>query len=288
VTTTVAAATLRPMTPADRDLDAALRLSQEVGWPYRREDWRVALALGQGFLAESENRILASALWWSYGDGFATCGTIIVSPDMQGRGVGRLLMDTLLAATKDRSVLLNATLEGLRLYEAFGFRDVGAVHQHQGPTPMETARTPLSGHDRLVRPARPDDGPAILRIDENAFGTERARLIAEFDRIGAVAVIERDGEAQGFAMCRPFGLGHAIGPIIARSASDAQSLIRHFLRAKADAFLRVDIPNDSGLGDWLTAQGLPNVGTVTTMIRGIRPPAVGPERIYGLASQSFG
>lgn len=276
------------MTPADRDLDGVLLLSQAVRWPYRREDWRVALALGQGVLVESEDRILASALWWSYGDAFATCGSIIVSPDMQGRGVGRLLMDTLLTANKDRCVLLNATLEGLRLYEAFGFRSVGAVHQHQGPTPVEAARTSLSGHDRHVRPARPDDGPAILRIDENAFGAERTRLIAEFDRIGDAAVIERDGEAQGFAMCRPFGLGHAIGPIIARSGSDAQSLIRHFLRAKAGDFLRVDIPHDSGLGDWLTAQGLANVGTVTTMVRGIPPLTTGPERIFGLASQSFG
>jgi predicted N-acetyltransferase YhbS len=288
VTTTVAAATLRPMTPTDRDLDGALRLSQAVRWPYRREDWRVALALGQGVLVESEGRILASALWWSYGDAFATCGTIIVSPDMQGQGLGRLLMDTLLTANKNRCVLLNATLEGLRLYEAFGFRSVGAVHQHQGPTPMEAARTPLSDHDRHVRPAQADDFPAIRRIDENAFGAERAILIAAFDRIGDAAVIERDGEVQGFAMCRPFGLGHAIGPIIARSAGDAESLIRHFLRAKSGDFLRVDIPNDSGLDDWLTAQGLPNVGTVTTMIRGNGPPAVGPERIFGLASQSFG
>ncbi len=288
MTATVAAATLRPMTPADRDLDGALLLSQAVRWPYRREDWRVALALGQGLLLESGDRILASALWWVHGGGFATCGTIIVSPDIQGRGIGRLLMDTLLAANKDRCVLLNATQEGLRLYEAFGFRSVGVVHQHQGLMPMDAARISPSGHDRRVRAARPDDFPAILRIDENAFGAERTRLIAEFDRVGSSAVIDRDGQVQGFAMCRPFGLGHAIGPIVARSASDAQSLVRHFLRANAGMFLRVDIPNDGGLGDWLTAQGLPNVGTVTTMIRGNRPPAAGPERIFGLASQSFG
>jgi GNAT superfamily N-acetyltransferase len=279
---------LRPMTAADRDLDGALLLSQAVRWPYRRDDWSVALALGQGVLVEADGRIMASALWWPYGDGFATCGTIIVSPDMQGRGLGRILMENLLTANSGRCILLNSTQEGHRLYESFGFRNSGSVHQHQAQTPMEAAQTPLSGNDSRVRAARPDDMPAILCIDENAFGAERTKLIAEFDRIGIAAVIERKGAVQGFAMCRPFGLGQAIGPIIARSAGDAQSLIRYFLRAKAGEFLRVDITGDSGLGDWLTAQGLPEVGNVTTMIRGMRPPVTGPERIHGLASQSFG
>jgi hypothetical protein len=44
--------------------------------------------------------------------------------------------------------------------------------------------------------------------------------------------------------------------------------------------------------DWSVAlgpgQGVPDVGTVTTLVRGTRPPVSGPERIHGLASQSFG
>jgi GNAT superfamily N-acetyltransferase len=141
------------MTAADRDLDGALLLSQAVRWPYRRDDWSVALALGHGVLVEADGRIMASALWWPYGDGFATCGIIIVSPDMQGRGLGRILMESLLTANSDRCILLNSTQEGHRLYEAFGFRDAGTVHQHQAQTPMEAAQTPLSGNDSRVRAA---------------------------------------------------------------------------------------------------------------------------------------
>jgi predicted N-acetyltransferase YhbS len=278
--------TLRTMTTAD--LDGALPLSQEVRWPYRLEDWSVAFGLGKGVLAVAGGRIVASALWWPYGDGFATCGIIIVSPAMQGRGIGRMLMDRLLAENGGRSILLNSTTEGRRLYEAFGFRDVGTVHQHQAWIPADTIWAPSAGNDGRVRPARPDDMPTILRLDENAFGAKRTKLIAEFLRIGTAAVIERSGAVQGFAICRPFGLGQAIGPVISRSAEDARSLIRHLLHAKAGEFLRIDIGGESGLGDWLTAQGLPEVGAVTTMVRGRRPAATGPDRIYGLASQSFG
>ena len=87
---------VRPMTGADRDLDGALALSQAVSWPYRKDDWRVALELGHGLLAEADGAIVASILWWPYGDAFATCGIIIVSPAMQGRGLGRTLMEQML------------------------------------------------------------------------------------------------------------------------------------------------------------------------------------------------
>lgn len=277
---------LRAMTAAD--LDGALPLSQAVGWPYRREDWSVALGLGHGVLAVAGGRIVASALWWPYGDGLATCGIVIVSPSMQGRGLGRRLMDHLLAANGDRGILLNSTEEGRRLYESFGFRSVGTVRQHQAQIAADTILTPPSHDDGRIRAARLDDLLTMLSIDESAFGARRTKLITEFLRIGSAAVIERNGTVQGFAICRPFGLGHAVGPVVARSTEDARSLIRHFLQAKAGEFLRIDIDGESGLGDWLTAQGLPEVGAVTTMVRGTRPPASGPERIHGLASQSFG
>jgi hypothetical protein len=113
-------------------------------------------------------------------------------------------------------------------------------------------------------------------------------MIREFLRFGSAAVIECDGSLQGYAICRPFGLGQVIGPVVASEVAEAKALIGHFLTANAGQSLRIDVGGDSGLGDWLTAQGLPEVGQVTTMIRGQRPPVSGPERIFALASQSFG
>jgi hypothetical protein len=128
----------------------------------------------------------------------------------------------------------------------------------------------------------------MIEIDRHAFGADRTRLIEEFNRIGTAAVIDRGGIIQGFAMCRPFGRGYAVGPIIARTAYDAQLLIRYFINEKAGEFLRVDVTGDAGLGDWLTEQGLPDMGTEILMIRGQRPPVSGQERVFGLASRSFG
>ena len=35
---------------ATEHLESALQLSQEMSWPYRLEDWALALELGQGFV----------------------------------------------------------------------------------------------------------------------------------------------------------------------------------------------------------------------------------------------
>jgi GNAT superfamily N-acetyltransferase len=274
--------TLRPMTAAAPDLEAALRLSRSAGWAYRLEDWQVAVSLGHGVLAEEDGKVIGSALWWPYGDAFATCGAIIVAPEAQGHGLGRKLLAGLLEAAGARAVLLNSTAEGIRLYQSFGFAVTGTVHQHLARAPADPApaRQP-------VRAACAEDLPAILQMDQRALGAGRQRMIEEFALTGRLAVIER-GDLQAYAICRPFGLGQVIGPVVAGGVEDAQALIGHFLTANAGQVLRVDIPGDSGLGPWLTAQGLPEVGQVTTMIRGRRPAIPGPERIFALASQSFG
>ena len=47
-----AASQLELMKFEPRHVPGALRLSQEMAWPYRREDWEVAAALGQGLVLE--------------------------------------------------------------------------------------------------------------------------------------------------------------------------------------------------------------------------------------------
>lgn len=39
-----------------RHVPGALKLSQEMAWPYRREDWEFALAVGQGLVLERDRK----------------------------------------------------------------------------------------------------------------------------------------------------------------------------------------------------------------------------------------
>ena len=46
-----------------------------------------------------------------------------------------------------------------------------------------------------------------------------------------------------------------IGPVIAPDALRAQALISHWLALNEGMFVRVDLPSDSGLSDWLDEPG---------------------------------
>ena len=95
--------------------------SAAVGWPHRREDWEFALALGQGFTLSADDEVVGVGLWWGFGPGHATLGTIIVAPDRQGQGIGKLLTERLIAATDGRTLGLVATPQGEPLYARYGF-----------------------------------------------------------------------------------------------------------------------------------------------------------------------
>ncbi len=86
--------TLREMTAAD--LPACHGLSQAVSWSHRLEDWQLAFHCGKGWVAESAGQVLGSAIYWPWGNDSSTLGLVIVSPDCQGRGVGKALLKTLI------------------------------------------------------------------------------------------------------------------------------------------------------------------------------------------------
>ena len=114
------------------DLPAARALSAAQGWPHREEDWRFVLGLGEGVAAEHDGQLAGTALGWRYGPGFATLGLVIVSEAARGRGIGRALTTAVLDGLGSRTVLLNATSDGMPLYRSLGFVPGREVRQLQG------------------------------------------------------------------------------------------------------------------------------------------------------------
>ena len=114
------------------DLAAAQALSAELRWPHRLEDWRFALTYGAGVVAERDGDIVGAALRLLWGTDRATLGLVLVSPALQGHGIGRRLMTALLKDTGRRNVLLHATAGGQVLYEGLGLRSVGEIASIRG------------------------------------------------------------------------------------------------------------------------------------------------------------
>lgn len=280
-----AAVGLTDAIPLTRDhLPQALALSQAVQWPYRAEDWAFALDLGRGFGVELDGRLVGTALWWPYGDDFATTGMIIVAQDAQRRGIGARLMDALLADAAGRRVILNSTDEGQALYRKRGFAPFDSVIQHQA----------VLGHAPAIDPAVPlraataDDRAALLALDEAGAGMERTALFDALFALGDVLVVERDGAVAGYGCVRRWGRGHVVGPVVARSDADARALIAALAARHVGDFVRIDVFRSGGLSPWLESLGLPQVGEVLCMALGAPPQARDGVALYALSNQSLG
>jgi predicted GNAT family N-acyltransferase len=263
-------------------LGDALKLSQEMSWPYRFEDWDFALQLGHGYALQRAGAVIGTAAWWPYGEAHASAGMIIVAKAAQGRGYGARLMDALLASAHPRTIVLNSTAEGMMLYQRRGFVPVGVIHQHQGIPSHEAPRS------CLVRSMAASDLEAITRLDRQATGWERRPLLDRLIQSGDGYVLQRDGVLRGYGISRRFGRGHVIGPVVAERPTDARALIEAALARLGRAFVRIDTPASSQLGEWLEGIGLQQVGDATTMVLGAPAPSTGPGRTFAIANQSFG
>jgi GNAT superfamily N-acetyltransferase len=272
-------------------LPAATGLSSALGWPYRLEDWRFAYALGSGFAVEADGKLVATALWWPQGETHACLGMIIVSPELQGRGIGRLLMDRLLQATEGRTLMLNSTQQGLKLYSQLGFEAHGRVYQHQAvfETPM-----PDRHHAGDARPMLATDEQQVRALDAQATGLDRRALLDALFSVATVTVLDRGQGPCAYACARPFGRGVVIGPVVASgpsSAADAKALISRIAGTFQHQFLRLDVTEESGLSPWLSTMGLPCVDQAVPMTRGpVADPSTSAAsaRLFALSNQSFG
>jgi predicted N-acetyltransferase YhbS len=251
----------------DDDIAAAHALTVGLKWPHRAEDWQFAARAGAGFVAMETGKVVGTALYWTYGDDRASLGMVIVAPARQGLGIGRKLMERVLAALDGRVTFLHATLAGQPLYEKLGFRAAGMLDQHQG-TAFQPPLMALPPGERL-RPLGANDTARLIELASRACGLDRSQtlpaLLATADGIG----LDRDGELIGFSLFRRFGRGFAIGPVVAPDSGDpvrAKALISHWLSLNEGVFIRIDTPGESGLAEWLDGLGLPRVDTVMKMV----------------------
>ncbi|RKT13630.1 ribosomal protein S18 acetylase RimI-like enzyme [Paraburkholderia sp. RAU2J] len=281
----------RSFTPAD--IPTAHALSMTFNWPHRPEDWQFAVEQGTGFVAAENGVVIGTALCWKYGTDRGSLGLVIVSPEHQGRGIGRKLMELVLEELGPRITFLHATPAGRPLYEKLGFNVCDSLDQYQGNV-GETLPVTLPDDERL-RPATTADFPALIELATRASGLERKTMVSALLEMGETVVLERDSEIIGFSILRRFGRGQVIGPMVAMRSPDdlrAKALIGYWLNGREGQFIRIDVPCGASLADWLVAQGPKCVDTTVKMVR--NAPAVAHQgapdpvyRLYGLISQAM-
>lgn len=275
------APTIAPLGP---DHAAAARdLTTAVGWSHRREDWLLALAVGRGLGAfDGDGALRGTLMWFPYGAAFGFVGMIAVDPARHRGGIGAALMARAIEDAGERALLLISTVAGRRLYDRLGFRAIGANAAHVG---IADKGGPSDG----VSPARPDDLPQLAALDGAALGYPRDALMAALAADGETAVVRGGETIEGFAICRRFGAGHVIGPVVAADPGQACRLIGWWLARRRGETVRIDVPAEhADLAAWLAARGLPRGGESPIMVRGAAPVSGTGVQRFALVSQAMG
>jgi ribosomal protein S18 acetylase RimI-like enzyme len=258
-------------------------LTTAVGWAHRYEDWLFALSIGRGLGAfDSAGTLRGALMWFPYGEGVGSIGMVAVDPTVHRGGMGRALMSRTIADAAGRSLQLISTEAGRRLYETLGFIAIGDNAAHIGVA----VDSRVTG---MIESAGTDDLPAIVALDTSALGYAREGLLRALAKAGEIVVLRKDGGIVGFSICRLFGKGHVVGPVIARDNNEARRLIAYWLRQHAGQTLRVDVPKEhAAIASWLNELGLARGGESPIMVRGTPPAPIGPVQRFALVSQAMG
>ncbi|MGI5196654.1 GNAT family N-acetyltransferase [Streptomyces sp. CA-288835] len=259
---------IRGLTP--RDLAACTDLSENVGWPREEHKWGLLLAAGRGYgIDYPDGGLVSACVVTSYGPrerpDLAAIGMVLVARRHARQGVGRRLMRHVVAEQGTTPLTLHATPYGRPLYEELGFKTTGRAEMVRGhftpggPEPEATTRR-----------ATAEDLPAILRLDQEVFGTDRTHMITRLPAFAdQLRVAEEDGQITGYAAAWPNIDNHVVGPLIAQDTETAKALIAS-LAAHTSQALRTDIDvRHEELLAWVKAHGLASAGFNAVMTYGI-------------------
>jgi len=286
------------------DLGHCVALSLDRGWAPEKAKWALLLEAAEAFGVDAPSAGLAGCVVLArYGPDLASVGMMLVAARYGRRGLGRALMEHLLAAAGGATVTLFATDQGRPLYEKLGFRTirrnaafVGTFRPERPGRPERPERPERPGRPHQPDPARPAarlateaDMPAILDIDKAAFGADRSRLLLRLPGFAEqLRVLEADSEAgpearsavAGYAAAWRTETATVIGPVVAPDSGAARQLITA-LATHARGQVRLDLdPDRPELPRWAFARGLQPVSRNAVMAYGDWRPRGEPGRLF--------
>lgn len=272
--------------------DSGLAHENELAEGWRREPqelaWRFAADPEGHFVAREGGEVLGTASCLAYEGGLAWVGGMVVKPTARGRGVGRALLRACLAHAEARGarvVGLDATDEGRPLYEAEGFRAVGATPRWSrpawGPRPTPAA-SPYA-----IFPVSACELMDLARYDAARFGAHRApwlaAAMADFPDRCFVAFHKPSGDLAGFALAR----AQLIGPVVADAPEAAMWLIRACEAAGAPARAQLLAANPRAAQAFAALGYRPDGATCLRMVRGGVSPGK-PGAVYAIGGWAVG
>lgn len=263
----------------EEHLAGCLALSRAANWNQNEADWRLMLEIGRGWGVSVQGKLLASTLVLPFGS-FAWISMVLVLPAQRRKGYATRLLRTALRdlASRNLTPVLDATPAGREVYRLEGFRDTWSFKRYalaKGARPLLPQKAPDS-----VLPWK-----EILRLDREAFGASRERLLRDLARRlpNAALAVEK-----GYVLGREGREALQLGPLVARDENTAIALLSQALQA-VDAPLYVDVVDHAPkLRAWLEERGFEFQRPFTRMVHGADRAPGDEKLVYLVAGPELG
>jgi len=197
------------------DIPAATQLSAQAGWNQTAEDWRTLMELSpEGCLAiEMDGHLAATTTLLRYGRRLAWIGMVLTEAKYQRQGFARKLLTHALETADEmgiETIKLDATEQGLPIYERFGFRGEQEIERWSRP-----------GESGAKLPAGVASADETWRdSDSLAFGADRSQLLERLAQLNPPRSI-----SQSYLFSRPGRVNAYLGPFVSENPETARGLI---------------------------------------------------------------
>lgn len=274
--------TEHPLGP--QHLAGCVNLSKSANWNQNEADWRLMLAIGQGWgISLPDGTLAASTLVLPYGKRFAWVSMVLVLPEQRRQGYASYLLGVAIRDLESRALtpILDATPAGREVYQHEGFQDRWAFSR----LATKSISPPAIGDG--VRRLEDSDWPWIVELDLAAFGASREAILrALAKRLPAAALVSE--EKKGFVLGRDGREARQVGPVVASDEQTARALLSHALRAVEPPVYLDVVGHAPALREWLEGRGFLFQRPFTRMVRG-PDPTPGDERlVYCVAGAELG
>jgi hypothetical protein len=204
-----------------------------------------------------------------------------IEPSWQGKGIGKFLMENVLAMANQNNwetVELSASKAGLPLYQKFNFRIDFLVAIYE----IKSIDTSFQGNPIDVLDIKPKESLPewVLEFDKVNVGIDRSEIFPLHSHDHLILLSKKD---HGYGLI----YGKRIGPIIADSLELARDIIIAGFKLGADSLVLQNDPQKVDfLKKFMVLEMLPNTdGTKMTYGKSI---AINKQNIFGLRSMAYG
>jgi predicted N-acetyltransferase YhbS len=235
------------------------------------------------FAACLDGRLIGTVGAVSYGM-VAHVGFMTVHPDLQGQGLGRRLMEHILAWLESQNVplvTLDASKKGFPLYQKLGFLEIDetATFERQ----IESNKKALTSG---IQPVTLNDLDELVEIDTPIFGANRRKVfqaLLELHPERGFLQRSADGNINGFI----FAMLNRIGPWVMKEPNGAEALLQAAMTLEYENPVTVCVPSvNQGAVDLLLAHGFERLRAGRHMAKG--DGVVPGERTKVFAQTSMG